>query len=218
MSDASWKRYISIYTTESIDMDSNQLMASLENAFAASGLVGPYNTETNIAGNVKGAPIVKVETSTGMSGVWIGDHLIFVPVGSDGDHERLLGILRDSMLSTLHARSYSFNSSKRTIVEAAMARQTASTEVLELLNDNKAKEFSKNITKQLSDTLIAKDIVTISRHESGGLTVDMMIAIDSTDVASGQTVGELASQISFSVLKAHEDEIEHQANGIIVGR
>ena len=201
-----------------IDIEPSKLVTSLEKAFGARGLSAPYNTETNIPGNAKGAPIVKVETSSGTSGIWIGNHLIFVPVGDDNDFEQLMNVLRDTELSTVAVRSYSLNSAKQTVVEEKMARETASTEVLELLNDSKAKEFSKNITKQLSDTLTAKDVMTVARHDSGGLTVDMMIAIDSTDVASGQTVGDLLSQISFSALKAHEDEIEQQANGIIVGR
>jgi len=217
MNNGRWYRYISIYTTTSIDIESGQLVSSLEKAFEANGLAGPYNTETNAPGNPKNAPIVKVETNTGMSGVWIGDHLIFVPVEAS-DYEKMIGVLGGTELAAVPARSYSLNSSKQTVIEDEVARQTVNPEVLELLNDNKAKEFSKDVTKQLSDTLVAKDIITIARRDPTGLTVDMAIAIDSTDVASGQTVGDLLSHISFSSLKAHEDEIEQQANSIVAGR
>lgn len=217
MNDGPWRRYVSLFTTKPIDIDAAELVAALEKSFRLSGLPEPYNTETNAPGNKAGAPIVKVETSDGRSGIWIGNHLIFMPVGSDEDVEKLFGVVRNTKLAALGAHSYSLNSSRFSSVGEEQARQSTNQEVKDLLSNPKAQEFSKNVTKQLSDTLTAKDVITISRGKVDGLMVEMAITIDSTETKSGQSVGELLPQINLTALKAHEDEIKQQADSIIIG-
>ncbi len=218
MNDSPWRRYVSLFTTTPIDIDSSELVAALEDAFRKSGVPGPYNTEINAPNNKKGAPVVKVETSNGTSGVWIGNHLIFMPVGSDEDLGRLFSALAATKLAALGLHSYSLNSARLSKVAAEQARQSTNPEVIDLLNNKQSQEFSKNVTKQISDTLTAKDVITISRGENDDLSIDMTIAIDSAEMSSGQTVGAILPEINFEKLKAHEDEIKQQADSIIIGR
>lgn len=218
MNDSPWRRYVSLFTTTPIDIDSTELVAALEDAFRKNGVQGPYNTEINAPGNKKGAPVVKVETTNGTSGVWIGNHLIFMPIGSDEDLARLFEALNTTKLAALGLHSYTLNSARLSKVTAEQARQSTNPEIIDLLNNKQSQEFSKNVTKQISDTLSAKDVITISRGENDDLDIDLSIAIDSAEMSSGQTVGAVLREINFEKLKAHEDEIKQQADSIIIGR
>lgn len=218
MNDGSWRRYVSLFTTAPIDIDASTLVASLTAAFRANNLPEPYSTETNAPDNKKGAPIVKVETSDGKNGIWIGNHLIFMPVGNEEDAERLFRVVCGGELASFGINSYALNSSRESTVTKEQASQSTNPEVTALLNDPTAREFSKNVTKQLSDTLTAKDVITISRDDTNGLIVEMSITIDSADMPSGRTVGELLSKMNLEILKAHEDEVKQQADSILIGR
>lgn len=218
MNEVSWRRYISLFTTAPIEIDASKLVASLAAAFRANNLPEPYSTETNAPNNEKGAPVVKVETSDGRNGVWIGNQLIFMPVGNEEDAERLFRVVCDSELASFGINSYALNSSRESIVSKEQSSQSTNPEVTALLNDPTAREFSKNVTKQLSSTLTAKDVITVSRDDSNGLTVEMSITIDSADMPSGRTVGELLSKMNLETLKAHEDEVKQQADSILIGR
>ena len=139
-----------------------------------------------------------------------------MPVGDDDDAvEKMLNVIRSSQLAALGAHSYTLNSTCFSSVSEEQARLSKNKEVTDLLTNPKAQEFSKNVTKQLTDTLTAKDIITISRSANSGLTVEMSIAIDSTETKSGQSIGDLLAQVDFNALKAHEDEIRQRAGGIL---
>lgn len=218
MNDGSWRRYISLFTTTPIDADASLLLASLEKAFRANNFTEPYNTQTNAPDNTKNAPTVKIETQDGKNGVWIGNQLIFMPVGSDEDVRKLFNALRATELASLKVRSYSLNSSRFTIVnEEQLHGITPSSEVANVLN-NSVQELSRNATKKLSDTLTAKDDITFSRSEAGSLVVELTIAIDSTDMTDGQTVGDIFASIDLKTLTAHEDDVKTQANSILIGK
>lgn len=207
-----------MFTDIPVDINPVMLASSLKDAFERSGLVGPFSTETNDPNNSKKSPIVKVETSSGENGIWIGSNLIFIPIGNgEDDYSKLVSILRATELSNLPARSYSLNSSRQTIVGEEMARRSTNSDIVELLASEGPQEFSKNITKLISDKLVAKDTISITRHKPDGLIVDMTIGIDSANIPGGQTVGDLISQIDIQILRAHEDEIKQQADSIIIG-
>lgn len=216
MNEVSWRRYISLFTTEPINVDASKLVGLLEKEFSASGFKQPYNTETNAPDNKDGAPALKIETSDSRNGIWIGNHLIFMPVGDKQDKNRLTQILSASELSSLRASSYSLNSISYTSMDEADARKSTNPEITSLLNDPNAQEFSKNVTTQLPTGLTAKSTITVSRGDTEKLIVEMRIEIDSKDTASGQNVSELVSQIDFEVLEAQENATRERAEDILI--
>jgi len=218
MNDGSWRRYVSLFTTAPIETDAAQLVASLTAAFRANNLPEPYSTETNAPGNKENAPVVKVETSDGKNGVWIGNQLIFMPIGSDEDVQKLFNALQATELASLKVRSYSLNSSKFTIVGEDQLRNVPETSEIATLLNNSVEELSRNATKKLSDTLTAKDDITFSRSKTGSLMVELAIAIDSADMTDGQTVGGMFANLDLKALTAHEDDVKTQANSILIGK
>jgi|GEM_PF-3055553 len=218
MNDGSWRRYISLFTATPINIDASALLASLEKAFRANNFTEPFNTQTNAPDNTKNAPIVKIETQDGKNGVWIGNQLIFMPVGSDEEVHRLFNALQATELASLKVRSYSLNASRFNSVNKEQIQEMSPSDEITNLLSNNVQELSRNATKQLSDTLTAKDDITFSRSETGGLLIEMAIAIDSTDMTDGQTVGDIFASIDLKTLTAHEDDVKKQANSILIGK
>lgn len=218
MDDRPWRRFISIFTANTVETDTSDLIASIESAFSANGFQGPYNTATNAPDGEKGGPTVKVETADGEAGLWIGNHLIFIPISSSADTTQLLNAVRSTeQLAELDAIGYSLSSSKINYISSENASRSTNTEIKALIEDPNAQEFSKNFAKKISNTLTAKDIISISRSEADGLLVDISIRIESSETVVGRTVGDLLSQVEtdFIKLKAHEDDVAAQAANII---
>lgn len=218
MNDRPWRRFISIFTARTVETDTSGLIASIESAFATNGLKGPYNTETNAPDSEKGGPSVKVETTDGEAGLWIGNHLIFIPVSSTANTAQLLNAVRSTnQLVELDAIGYSLSSSKISHISTEEASRSANAEIKDLLENPNAQEFSKNFVKKISDTLTAEDVISVARSKADGLLVDISIRIGNSETVVGRTVGDLLSQVEtdFVKLKAHEDEAVRQADSII---
>lgn len=215
MNDRPWRHFISLFTTTEVTDNASDLVAALEQAFKDNGLPGPYSTETNPV-DKKGLPIAKVETKDSESGIWIGKHLIFMPIGYDATPEQFFKVLRTTPLGAFSALTYAMSSSKITRVEKEVAEKSQDTEVKSLLADSSAQEFSKNFTKKIADGLVAKDVITISKSEIDGLLVDMSIRIEAPEAVSGQTVTDLLTRIEANLvkLKAHENDVQEQARRI----
>ncbi len=218
MTERPWRHYVSLFTDEPLTIEPAKLVVALEKALADNGFPGPYNTETNAPGNEDGAPVVKVETANSEAGVWTGNHLIFMPIGSDGDIHKLFNALSSTELSGLVVDYYSLSSSKIIILDKDEALQSENPSMKDLVANEASEEFSVHSVQKIDETLTAKDIIKVSRGEkTDRFTIDLSVRIEGPSLVGNPSVSSVLPEIesAFIKLKAHEDGFRKQATRTI---